>query len=322
MTPSRAFRRPVPLTVAAFALALAFVGVVVAGPGAPGVRAGTSALAGPQLTVVRGTTTTQSSGWRFMETSPDEFPVGGFTLLIEIRPYTGALDGIAFDQASPPVFAGPGSLGGSASFAGPRTLRVDIASSAPTQLEPFEVTGLRLTASPTCGLGPIVATYSTIGFSGTFGFLPSIASTGGPTPTPTPTPSPSSSPTPSPSGTPGPAHVTTAAARVALGSPGDLTTGFRTAISAPAGARITLRATVRPIDVGRATTLYRRYGSTGTWKAIVTVRLDATGAAYAVTRATLPSAWTGVRQVQYRWYLAAAPTATAAWSDVARIVVK
>lgn len=322
MTSSHALRRPLSVSVAAILAAGLLLGFVLAGPGAPGVRAGASALAGPQLTVVRGTTTAQSSGWRFTEQYPNEFPALGFTLVIEIRPYQGALDGISFDQASTPVFAGPGSLAGSASFSGPRTLRIDIGSSSPLQLEAFEVTGLRLKASETCGLGPIVATYTTFGFAGTFGFLPSIATAGGAAPTPTPTPSPSASTSPSPSPTTLPVRVTTAAARVALGVPGAYTTGFRTTVTASAGARVTVRATVRPADAGRAVALYRRYGTSGAWKAVGTFHLDAAGSAFVVTRATLPSTWTGTRQVQLRWYLPATPGATAAWSDVARIVVK
>jgi hypothetical protein len=322
MTLPRDLRRPLPLTVAAFAAAGLLLGAFAAGPGAPGVRAGTSALAGPQLTVARGTTSAQSSGWRFSEATVDEFPASGFSLIIDIRPYQGAVDGISFDQSSVPVFTGPGSLDGSARFTGPRTLRVDLGTSSTTQVETFEVTGLRLTASATCGLGPVVASYSTIGFDGHFGFLPSIATAGGTTPTPTPTPSPTASPSPSPTPTPVTPQLTTAAARVALGLPGALTTGFRTVVTAPAGASVTLRATVRPVEAGRSATLYRRFGTSGTWKPAVTVHVDASGAAYAVTRATLPSRWTGVRQVQFRWYLAATPSASAAWSDIARIVVK
>jgi hypothetical protein len=296
--------------------------VVLVGPAAPTARAGVSALAGPSLTVARGTTSAQSSGWRFSELRPDEFPVFGFSIIIEIRPYQGAADGISFDQSSPPRFNGPGSLDGSAYFSGPRTLRIDIGTSAIEQLESFEVVNLRLKASETCGLGPVVATYVNPGFSGGFGPLPSLATTGGGTASPSPSPSPTSGTSPSPSPTTLPIAVTTAASRVAVGRPGALTTSFRTVVTAAQGSRVTVRATVRPADAGRVVSLYRRIGTVGTWRFVANLRADATGIAQAVTRATLPAGWTGSRQVQFRWYVPAAPGRTAVWSDVARVIVK
>jgi hypothetical protein len=317
---SRTLRRPLPAAAASVAAAGFIALVVLAGPAAPEARAGTSLLAGPVLTVARGTTSAQSSGWRFSELAPGEFPVGGFSILIDIRPFQGAADGISFDQSSRPSFQGPGSLGGSASFTGPRTLRIDIATSNVTQLETFDVVGLRLKASETSGLGPVVATYTNPGFTGSFGPLASIATTGGATPTPTPTPSATGSPAPSPSTLP--MAVTTAAARIAVGIPGAYTTGFRTTVAAGPGARVTVRATVRPAAAGRAVVLFRRYGTDGAWKAAGTVHADAMGSAYAVTRAALPATWTGARQIQYRWYVPATPSSPAAWSDVARLLVK
>ena len=181
---------------------------------------------------------------------------------------------------------------------------------------------LRLKASETCGLGPVVVSYTNPGFSGNFGPLPSIATTGGGVATPSPSPSPTASPSPSPSPTTLPIAVTTAAARVALGRPGAYTTNFRTSVTAAQGARVTVRATVRPVDAGRTVALYRRIGSSGTWRFVASLRADATGMALAVTRATLPAGWTGSRQVQYRWLVPATPGRTAAWSDVARVIVK
>jgi hypothetical protein len=163
-TPSRHLRASA-ATVATVAFLAA---VVLVGPATPTARAGVSALAGPTLTVARGTTSAQSSGWRFSEISADEFPILGFSIIIEIRPYQGAVDGISFDQSSTPRFSGPGSLNGSAYFTGPRTLRIDIGTSAINQLESFEVVNLRLKASETCGLGPVVVSYTNPGFSGRF----------------------------------------------------------------------------------------------------------------------------------------------------------
>jgi hypothetical protein len=296
--------------------------VVLVGPAASPARAGVSALAGPSLTVARGTTSAQSSGWRFSELRPDEFPILGFSIIVEIRPYQGAPEGISFDQTSPPRFSGPDSLDGSAYFSGPRTLRIDIGTSAIEQLESFEVVNLRLRASETCGLGPVVATYVNPGFPGNFGPLPSIATTGGGTASPSPSPSPSATTSPSPSATTLPIVATTAAARVAVGRPGAYTTSFRTVVTATQGARVTVRATVRPADAGRTVSLYRRIGTTGSWRFVANLRADAAGTAQAVTRATLPAGWTGPRQVQFRWYVPAAPGRTATWSDVARVIVK
>ncbi len=317
-------RNPRAATIAAASAATLLAALLLAGPAALTASAGTSVLAGPTLTVARGTTSAQSSGWTFSESYPGEFPLGGFTLLITIRPYSGAIDGISFDQASAPVFEGPSSLNGSAHFDGPRTLRVEIETTNPGQFESFSVTGLRLRASETCGLGPVVALYTNPGFDGNFGPLPSIASAGGATATPTPTPTRSPSPTSSPSPTATPPHVvvTTAAARVAAGRPGAYTTPFRTTVVVAQGSRVTVRATVRPIDAGRSVSLYRRYGTSGTWRLITTVRLDASGTSTVVTRVALPSTWHGPRQVQFRWFLAATGSATAAWSDVARVAVR
>ena len=296
--------------------------VVLVGPATPTARAGVSALAGPTLTVARGTTSAQSSGWRFSEAYANEFPVLGFSIVIDLRPYRGALDGISFDQSSAPQFNGPGSLDGSAYFTGPRTLRIDIDSSAFGQLETFEVVDLRLKASETCGLGPVVVSYANPGFSGNFGFLPSIATAGGGTASPSPTPSPSPTASPSPSPTTPPLAVTMAAARIAVGRPGAHTTSFRTVVTAAQGARVTVRATVRPVDAGRTVALYRRIGPSGSWRFVVNLKADPTGTALAVTRATLPAGWMGSRQVQYRWHVAAIPGRAAAWSDVARAIVK
>jgi hypothetical protein len=316
-TPSRRLRAG----AATVATAAILAAVVLVGPAATPARAGVSALAGPSLTVARGTTSAQSSGWRFSEVRADEFPVLGFSIVIDIRPYQGAPEGIAFDQSSAPQFNGPGSLAGSAYFTGPRTLRIDIGSSAINQLETFEVVNLRLKASETCGLGPVVVTYTNPGFSGNFGPLPSIATTGGGvTPSPSPSPTPSASPSPSP--TTLPVAVTSAAARIAVGRPGAYTTTFRTVVTAAPGARVTVRATVRPVDAGRTVSLYRRIGSSGTWRFVADLRADASGTASAVTRATLPAGWAGSRQVQYRWLVPATPGRTAAWSDVARVIVK
>lgn len=313
-------------TLAAAASAMLLAALVLAGPAALTAQAGGSVLAGPTLTVARGTTSAGTSGWTFNEAYPGEMPLDGFSIIITIRPYSGAAEGISFVQTSAPVFSGPSSLGGSAYFTGPRTLRIDIESTNPGQFESFSVTGLRLRASDDCGLGPVVADYVTPGFDGNFGILPSIASAGGsivaPTPTPTPAPSATPSPTPTPTATPPHIVVTTAVARVAAGTPGALTTPFRMTVTVSGGSRVTLRAVVRPIDAGRSVSLYRRYGATGAWRAIGTVRLDASGAATVVTRVALPAAWTGARQVQYRWYLPATSEATAAWSGVARVAVR
>jgi hypothetical protein len=317
-TPSRRLRAG----AATVATAAFLAAVVLVGPATPTARAGVSALAGPTLTVARGTTSAQSSGWRFSEISADEFPILGFSIIIEIRPYQGAVDGISFDQSSTPRFSGPGSLNGSAYFTGPRTLRIDIGTSAINQLESFEVVNLRLKASETCGLGPVVVSYANPGFSGNFGSLPSIATTGGGTASPSPSPSPTATTSPSPSPTTLPIAVTTSWARVAVGRPGAYETGFRTSVSAAQGARVTVRATVRPVDAGRTVSLYRRYGSAGSWRFVLNVRTDASGSAFVGTRATLPAGWTGSRQVQFRWYVPAIAGRTAAWSDVARVIVK
>jgi hypothetical protein len=323
MTTRTTSRRPEAhaATIAAVAFLAA---IVLVGPATPTARAGVSAIAGPTLTVARGTTSAQTSGWRFSEVRADEFPVLGFSIVIEIRPYQGAPDGISFDQSSAPRFNGPGSLDGTAYFAGSRTLRIDIGSSAFGQLESFEVVDLRLKASETCGLGPVVVSYTNPGFSGNFGFLPSLATTGGGTasPSPSPSPSPTATTSPSPSPTTLPIAVTTSWARVALGRPGAYTTAFRANVTAAQGARVTVRATVRPVDAGRAVALYRRIGSSGSWRFVANLTADATGTALAVTRATLPAGWSGSRQVQFRWYVPAAPGRTAAWSDVARVIVK
>jgi hypothetical protein len=321
-------RRPRVAIVAAATSGTLLAMLLLAGPAALTAQAAGSALAGPTLTVARGTTSAQSSGWTFSESYPGEFPGGGFAILITIRPYSGAPGGISFDQASAPVFDGPSSLGGSGHFEGPRTLKVEIESTNPAQLESFSVTGLRLKASETCGLGPVLVSYTNPGFDGNFGALPSIATAGGtmPTPSPTPTrsPSPTTSPSPSPEPTATPPHivVTTAAARVAAGRPGAYTTSFRARIVVSQGSRVTVRATVRPTDAGRGVSLYRRYGTSGTWRLITSVRLDASGNATVGTRVALPSTWSGSRQVQYRWFLSATSTATAAWSDVARVAVR
>lgn len=307
---------------ATVATAAFLAAVVLVGPATPTARAGVSALAGPTLTVARGTTSAQTSGWRFSEVRADEFPILGFSIIIEIRPYQGALDGISFDQSSSPRFNGPGSLDGSAYFSGPRTLRIDIGSSAINQLESFEVVNLRLKASETSGLGPVVVSYTNPGFSGSFGFLPSIATTGGGTASPSPSPSPTATTSPSPSPTILPIAVTTSWARVAVGRPGAYTTTFRTTVTAAPAARITVRATVRPIDAGRTVALYRRIGSSGSWRFVANLKADATGTALAITRATLPAGWTGSRQVQFRWNVPATAGRTAAWSDVARVIVK
>ncbi len=307
---------------ASVATAALLATVVLVGPTAPTARAAVSALAGPTLTVARGTTSAQSSGWRFSEVRADEFPILGFSIIIEIRPYQGAVDGISFDQASQPRFNGPDSLDGSAYFSGPRTLRIDIGTSAINQLESFEVVNLRLKASETCGLGPVLVNYANPGFSGNFGPLPTIATTGGGTASPSPSPTTSTSPSPTPSPTTLPIAVTTAAARVAVGRPGAYTTTFRTSVTAAQGARVTVRATIRPADAGRVVALYRRIGTSGSFRFVANLRADAAGTVLAVTRATLPSGWTGARQVQYRWFVPAAPGRTAAWSDVARVLVK
>lgn len=319
-------RSPRIASIAVASSATLLAALLLAGPAALTASAATSALAGPTLTVARGTTSAQTSGWTFSESYAGEFPLGGFTLLITIRPYSGAPEGISFDQASAPVYEGPSSVGGSAHFEGPRTLKVEIESTNPGQFESFSVTGLRLRASETCGLGPVVALYTNPGFDGNFGPLPSIASAGGatatPTPTPTRTPSPTSSPSPSPTATPPHIVVTTAAARVAAGRPGAYTTPFRTTVVVAQGSRVTVRATVRPADAGRTVSLYRRYGTSGTWRLITTVRLDTSGTSTVVTRVALPSTWHGSRQVQFRWFLTATGSATAAWSDVARVAVR
>ncbi len=315
-------------TLATVASATLLAALVLAGPAALTARAATSSLAGPALTVARGTTSAQSSGWNFSEAYPGEFPLDGFSIVIAIRPYSGDPSGISFDQTSAPVFSGPSSLGGSASFAGPRTLRIDLESTNPLQFESFSVTGLRLRASEDCGLGPVIASYTNPGFDGNFGPLPAIATAGGTSPTPTPspapsrTPTPTTSPTPQPTATPPHVVVTTAAARVAAGRPGAYTTPFRTSIAVTGGSRVTVRATVRPADAGRSVSLYRRSGTSGTWRIVTTVRIDAAGTATVVTRATLPATWRGARQVQYRWFLAATESATAAWSDIARVAVR
>lgn len=318
---ARTSRRTLKATAASLATAAALAAIVLAGPAALPARAGSVALAGPVITVARGTTSTLSSGWRFSELFASEFPIGGFSIIVEIRPSGGAPEGISFYQPSAPVFSGPGSLDGSAYFTGPRTLRIDIGSSNPNQLETFDVTGLRLTASETCGLGPILVSYVNPGFSGNFGTLPSIASAGGGAATPTPSPTSSASPTPSPTASPPAAIVTTAAARVALGWPGAYTSSFRATLVASQGARVTVRVTVRPIATGRNVSLYRRYGASGSWRYVTTVHVDASGAAVVATRATLPSGWTGSRQIQFRWFVPATATAAAAWSDVAKVIV-
>ncbi len=318
---TRTSRRTLKATAASVAAAAALAAVVLAGPAALPARAGSVALAAPAITVARGTTSSQSSGWRFSELVASEFPVAGFSIIVEIRPYQGAAEGISFYQASAPIFSGPASLDGSAYFVGPRTLRIDIGSSSPTQLETFDVTGLRLTASETCGLGPVLVSYTNPGFIGSFGTLPSIASAGGATATPTPSPTTSASPSPSPSASPPTMAVTAATARVALGWPAAYASSFRSTLVATQGSRVTVRATVRPIAVGRHVSLYRRYGTTGSWRYVATVHADASGAAVVATRVTLPTGWTGSRQIQFRWLVPATATAAAAWSNVAKVIV-
>ena len=316
-------RGPLDAVAAALIGATLLAMVALTGAIAPSALAGSSALAGPTLTVARGTTSAQTSGWRFSESYAGEFPASGFAIVIRIRPGSGSPDGISFVQSSPPVFDGPSSLDGSASFTDPRTLRIQLLTSNPGQVESFAVTGLRLAASETCGLGPIVVSYVTEGFAGSFGPLPSIATAGGaPTPTPSPAPSASPGPSPTPTATPATVATTTVAARVAAGSAGAYTTSFRTVITASPGGRVTVRATVRPVDAGRTVALYRRYGTSGPWRYVMTSTVDRSGFATVATRATLPAGWTGGREIRYRWLAPATATASAAWSDVARVVVR